>query len=190
MHTRHMILIGSALLAGCASVPTNTGTTLSVDPLIEAKNAIVTGDLKRAEGALRPAPSSVGATDARSQARALLLAELALRRGNDAEARRFAAMVHEVAPNDHNASEILGKIALRGGRFGEARQLFESARVFATRNSDCVRACDLLHITAGLAAYAAGNITEARAEWAQVRNTTMRGSFGRAYASVVGQEGE
>lgn len=180
------LLIGAALLTGCASTPRHDPTSpVVMDPLVEAQQALASGNLRQAETLLGSAPAELGAGDTRSQVRVLLLSELALQHGDDAEAVRIAEMVRTVNPDDPRAAELLGKVALGQGRFNDAAPLFESARIFYTLDDDSQRASDLLQLANGLAAYGEGRVSEARRNWSRIQDPALRAQFEQAYASVV-----
>ena len=176
------------MLAGCASTPKHDPTPVVVNPLIEAQQALASGDLRQAESYLGSAPARLEDGDIRSRVRVLLLAELALRRGEDANAARLAEMVRSVNADDPQAAELLGKVAISQGRFTDAAQMFESARALYTLDDDRQRASDLLWLTHGLAAYGEGNVSEARRNWGRIQSPALRAQFERAYASVVEAE--
>ena len=72
------------------------------------------------------------------------------------------------------AEEVVGKAALRQGRFTEAQNHFVAAEKIYEAEDDRQRIADLIHLTRGLDSYSAGDVEVARKYWRSIQNAELR----------------
>ena len=72
------------------------------------------------------------------------------------------------------AEEVVGKAALRQGRFTEAQNHFVAAEKNYEAEDDRQRIADLIHLTRGLDSYSAGDVEVARKYWRSIQNAELR----------------
>ena len=176
-----MALAALGLLAGCGAQTKydleirEAHVALGADfPELAGKH-LDRADRIAAKNDLKPRPES-----------ALLRAEAHLRRGEVAEARAVArAVADRHVPGTRprgQAEEVLAKVAIRQGRFAEARNHLDQAARSYRAEEDKRRVADLTLLVRGLQAYARGQVQTARQHWRRIADPELK-------SSVIAQAG-
>lgn len=114
----------------------------------------------------------------------LLRAEVLVQKGDYDGARSLAETIaHRNVHGTHRrgqAEELLGKIAIRQGRFADARRHLANADRSYKADADKQRAADLDKLVLGLQAYGRGRTQLAQNHWRSISNVRMRTSISAA----------
>ncbi len=183
-NTLLIVLTMTGLLAGCHQNQARYALRLR-----EAHEALCSGSPERAESCLADAAKFAAehkitpASDAK-----ILLAEVRLAQGDVPGALSAAGEVlsnENTEPQDRaRAEEIVGKAALRQGRFTEAQSHFVAAESSYEADADMERIVDLIHFTRGLSAYGTGDVEVARKYWRTIRDPDLRYSVDKALQDI------
>ena len=103
-----------------------------------------------------------------------LLVEAHLSAGNTIEAYNQAKELFEADSQDGYANELMGKICLREGEFGDAEKHFVKAKEAYDNPDDISRANDLLALARYFLAYEDGNLTLADGYLREIQNADLQ----------------
>ena len=173
-----LLLAAALLLGGCSS-----GGGPGADELLAgAHRSLDRGDTKNARTWLESARPVVESQRQKKEYR-LLEAELDVRTGRAARALGIADKLLAAYPEDPRVHELAGKARMTSGDFTGASVEFTIARAAYRDEADVARAADLIALSSGLEAYAAGRLAVAQDQWDAIRSPQLR-------ASVFDESGE
>ena len=103
----------------------------------------------------------------------VMLGETCIRQGELGEAEKIGREVVERSPKQPAGWELLGKAALKSGRYAEAQDHFVKALGLAKKRNEKKRLGSLVSLTKALRAYAVADVETARRYFDEIKDETI-----------------
>jgi tetratricopeptide (TPR) repeat protein len=114
-----------------------------------------------------------------------LLVETNLASGNNAEAYSKAEELLKESPQSAYANELMGKVLLKEGDYGEAEKYFIRAREGYEASVDTSRTSDLVVLARYLAAYKEGNPRLAARYLREIKDSDLQYAVDKAQKDIM-----